>query len=249
MADDIFTPTGDQPTNTSALEGLVGDGKKFADNEALAKGKVESDGFITKLQEENAAKDTEIAALKEAGASKSTVADLIKAVQDSTTEPKDGDKPLTAEELQDQIRSIVKGDKELDTRATNRAQGNSLVLGRKGIDGSADAAKAYIAERAIALGTTVEQLGELSETAPAAFAKLMEIDPTTSPKGVKSLPGQLNPQSLPNTNAVLEVDGHKTKSYYDAMKKEHGRVKWINNSRMQTEMAKDMAALGGKFNQ
>jgi len=60
MSDDMFNSLGDnQDTNDSLpedknyLEDLVGEGKKFADSEALAKGKAESDAFILKLQQEN----------------------------------------------------------------------------------------------------------------------------------------------------------------------------------------------------
>ena len=54
---DAFTQA--QDINTSAPQGtsldqLVGEGKKFTDTEALAKGKFESDLFIKQLQEENA---------------------------------------------------------------------------------------------------------------------------------------------------------------------------------------------------
>lgn len=249
MAEDIFTPTGGKAT--TVLEGLVGEGKKFTDNESLAKGKLESDGFITKLQEENATKDAEILALKEKGSSTATVADLIKAVQDSSQTPKpDGaDQQLTAEELQEKVRSIVQGDKETEQRSANRTLGNSLVLDKKGIDGNADAAKLYIAERATALGTSVEQLGELSETSPLAFAKLMEIEPNTLPKGAGSLLNVQNSQALPKNDNVMEVEGHKTKSHYDAIRREKGVKAWINDSHMQVQMASDMAALGDKFNQ
>jgi len=50
QANDIDTS---QPQVTSLAQ-LVGEGKKFTDNEALAKGKVEADLHIQKLQEENA---------------------------------------------------------------------------------------------------------------------------------------------------------------------------------------------------
>ncbi|MEE8113667.1 MAG: hypothetical protein V3T23_04875 [Nitrososphaerales archaeon] len=249
MAEDIL---GGDPskTTTSALEELVGEGKKFADHDALAIGKKEADGFIETLKTEKAAVLEELEALKAKGATNTTVQDLIKEIRGQTNpEGGDGNQPLSDEDFQEKVLSILQGDKQSNTKDSNRAQGNALVLGRKGIDGNADAAKAYIAERATALGMTTGAMRELSESSPILFAKAMDIDPSTSPKGVTSLPNQINPSALPNTDAVLEVDGHKTKSYYDAKKKEDGRVKWINNSRMQTEMAKDMAALGDKFNQ
>ncbi len=251
MADDIFTPTGED-NKTSALETLVGEGKKFADADALAKGKVEADTFIETLKTEKQAIADELTALKGKDEGKATVADLLEAVQkqNAVSAEDTGDKPLSDADFQEKVRTITNADRESDLRSRNRAQGQSLVLGRQGIDGNADAAKAYIAERAVALGTTSEKLGELSEESPAAFAKLMEIDPSKSPKGATSLPGQVNTQALDlDANKVLEVEGHKTKSYYDALKKEKGHKAWINDSRMHTSMAKDMAALGDKFNQ
>lgn len=248
--DDIFTDDKSGDKTSSALETLVGEGKKFADAEALAKGKTEADGFIETLKQEKQAVVDELAALKGKDEGKATVADLIKAVQETNAVSADdkGDKPMTDADFQEKVRTITAGDKETDRRSTNRAQGQALVLGKEGID-SNDAAKTYIAERATALGTTSEKLGELSEESPAAFAKLMEIDPNKSPKGTTSLPGQQNSLALNLENKVLEVDGHKTKSYYDAIRKEKGAKAWINDSNMQMAMARDASALGEKFNQ
>jgi hypothetical protein len=47
----------------------------------------------------------------------------------------------------------------------------------------------------------------------------------------------------------MEIDGHKTKAFYDAIRVEKGAKHWINDSRMQMAMARDMSALGEKFNQ
>lgn len=248
MADDIFTPTGEPAA--SALETLVGEGKKFADAEALAKGKTEADGFIETLKQEKQVIADELAALKGKDDGKATVADLIKAVQDgnAASAKPEGDKPMSEADFQEKVRTITQGDRLADQRAANRAEGQALVLGKEGIDDPA-AAKTYIAERATALGTTSEKLGELSEESPTAFAKLMEIDPSKSPKGATSLPGQQNTQALNLAPKTLEVDGHHTKSFYDAIRVEKGAKAWINDSRMQTRMAKDMAALGDKFNQ
>ena len=249
MADDILGGDQPQPT-TSALEELVGDGKKFADADALAKGKQEADGFIETLKSEKEVIAKELEALKAKGANAATVQDLIKEIRGQSNPNDDsGNQPITDEDFQEKVLSILQGDRNTATKDSNRAKGNALVLGRKGIDGNAEVAKAYIAERATALGMTTGGMRELSESSPILFAKAMEIDPNTTPKTATQLPGQVNTEALPNPNLVLEVDGHKTKSYYDAIRKEKGAKAWINDSRMQTAMARDMTALGDKFNQ
>jgi len=241
MSNDIFT--GDKPgEGASALEALVGEGKKFADADALAKGKIASDEHIKTLEEENAA-------LKEAGKPADdgkTIADLIETIKASQqTEPKEGDKPMTDAELQAKVRAIISGDSAEATASTNRELGNSLVLDKVG--GDVEVAKAYIAERATALGTTPEALGSLSEQSPKAFAKLMELDASKAPKSTTSLPG-INTQTQLLPNVVLEVEGHKTKAHYDNLRKEMGVKKWLNDTSLQASMARDATALGEKFN-
>ena len=44
-----------EPTSSSVLGDLVGEGRKFNDVEALAKGKLEADSFIEQMKQENAA--------------------------------------------------------------------------------------------------------------------------------------------------------------------------------------------------
>ena len=46
----------EEPTSPSVLGDLVGDGRKFNDVEALAKGKLEADKFIEQMKQENASK-------------------------------------------------------------------------------------------------------------------------------------------------------------------------------------------------
>ena len=47
--------TFEEPTSPSVLGELVGEGRKFNDVEALAKGKIEADRFIEQMKQENAA--------------------------------------------------------------------------------------------------------------------------------------------------------------------------------------------------
>jgi hypothetical protein len=242
MTDVFDTDQGDQ--SASALEELVGDGKKFADHEALAKGKLESDNFIEQLKlEKQEALDALEAAKKDVGEGK-TVAELLEAVR-AAQEPTDKDnQPLSDEDFQEKVRTIVQGEKDGATRTSNREKGNSLVLQK--VDGNIEAAKTYVAERAQALGVTPAKLRELSEDSPELFAKAMELDTSTAPKGT----AQLQNVNTNNLQPVVaeEVDGHKTKAFYDRQKKDMGIRKYLDDHKLQNELMADAIALGERFN-
>lgn len=243
MSDVFDTDQGDKTANV--LEELVGEGKKFADNEALAKGKVESDNFIEQLKtEKQEALDALTEAQKETGA-KHTIADLMEAVR-ATQQTEGGDtKPLSDEDFQEKVRAIVEGDSSLATSQANRDKGNALVLQK--FDGNVEAAQAHVAARAAALGTTVDKLQTLSEDSPALFAKAMEIEPSTAPASTAGLTGKVDTGNL-TSDTVMEIEGHKTKAYYDAQRKEMGVRKYLDDHKLQNQMMADAIALQERFN-
>ena len=244
---DVFT-NDQEGGNESALDALVGEGKKFNDVEGLAKGKQESDTHITKLEGEQAELKTQLEKLQKEKGTEYTVAELMKAVREATAKTgSEGDKPMSNEELQEVIKSVMDGENVANTKATNRAQGNKLVLDK--VDGNVEAAKALVAERAGKLGMSPAKLAELSEESPSAFARLMEIDASTASSGTASLDG-VNTESLGADQPVLEIDGHKTKSYFDAKRKEMGNRAYLNDSVLQGELQRSSQALGvERFNQ
>lgn len=246
MSDDVFTDEGD---SASALEELVGEGKKFVDYEALAKGKLEADNFIETLKREKQLVEEELARFKGTDSAKATVADLLKELQKANQTPTEegGDHPMSDEDFQEKVKAILRGEKESDNRKSNRELAHQLVLDKVG--GDREVADAYVAERARQLGITKKQLGELSEESPQAFAKLMELDSTKTSKPTTSLPGVRTGTLENKSQRVLEIDGHKTKAHYDKLRKDMGVREWVNDSNLQTQMAKDMRALGERFNQ
>ncbi len=160
MSDDVFT-SNQNGENESALDALVGEDKKFNDVEGLAKGKQESDAHITKLEGEASELKTQLEKLQKEKGTEYTVADLMKAVREVTAkEGSEGGKPMSNEELQEVIKSVMDGENAANTKAANRAQGNKLVLDK--VDGNVEAAKALVAERAGKLGMSPAKLAEMT---------------------------------------------------------------------------------------
>ncbi len=242
MSDDVFSTDNQGGTEESALDALVGEGKKFENVEALAKGKAESDEHITHIEQENAELKTKL----EGSSNEATLAELIEAVKAQTKEGSEGDKTMSSEDLVKTIKDVLTDVTADDTKEANRAKGNALVL--KAVDGNVEAARILVAERAAAVGLTPAALAELSEQSPIAFAKLIEGDGSTASSGSTSILPNQNLDALDNNTDVMELDGFKTKAWFDAQKKEKGHVKWLNDRYIQRELAKSMNGLGERFN-
>jgi hypothetical protein len=242
MSDDVFA-TDQSGSEGSVLDTLVGEGKKFDNVEALAAGKQKADEHIAQIEQENAELKTK---LEQGGNKEATLAELIEAVKAQAKEGAEGDETMSTEDLVKTIKNELAADSEADTKAANRAKGNALVLEK--VEGNVEAARALVAERAAAVGMTAAKLAELSETSPIAFAKLIEGDGSTASSGSTTiLPGQ-NTDVLDSGAPVMELDGFKTKAWFDAQKKEKGHVKWLNDRSIQRELARSMNGLGERFN-
>lgn len=243
---DVF----DNKTSTegeSPVAALVGEGKKFATIEDLARGKQEADTYITQLEEEGKTQREKLAELESGKSKEDTVAQLLKEVReqaDNKQGNEGNDNQVTDEDLSKKIKAIMQGETDAQTRAKNRGIANQTVLDK--VQGDVEAASAYLAERAKQLGMGLSGLRELGETSPEAFAKLIDVDQSTVSKGITTLPDQGGNTS--GTGPAMEIDGHRTKAYYDNLKKEMGPSKYWGNTKVQGQYTKDAMALKERFN-
>lgn len=243
MTDDVFSSqTENKQESGSALEQLVGEGKKFKTVEDLAKSKLEADSFIEQLQNENKLTREQMVALEGDKDKQATIADLIKTVKEANKQEPNSANHVTEEDLSKKIKDILLDERETSTKESNRRKANQAVLDK--VKGDVEAARTYVAEKAREHGMTVEALQALGETSPSAFHKLMETNPSTVASGVASLPGQ-----RPPANTAQVIDGHRTKAYYDNLKKEMGSARYWGDSKIQGQYTKDAMALGARFNQ
>lgn len=252
MSDDVFAKTtgagDDAAAQRSTLAELVGEGKKFATIEDLAKGKLESDQFIEQLQNENKLVREQMAELEAKKVKEHTVADLVDAVKQANKQAtEEGNQPISEDRLSTMVREIMEGELEAQTRAENRSRANKAVLDK--VNGDVEAARSYVAERAKELGMSVENLEVLSESSPSAFLKLIGQEPHTGSQSTAGIHNTANTARLEGTAKQDVIDGHHTKHYYDKLKAELGPAKYWNDTKIQAQYLKDATALADRFNQ
>jgi len=244
MPDDVFSS--DQTTE-SVLDTLVGEGKKFGSVEELAQGKAKSDEHITTIETENATLKEQVETLTAGKAKGDNMSEILEAIKAaSAKEGSEGGQTMSQEELEQLVRKVVTGDNEADTKAANRAIGNTLVL--KLTDGNVEAARLLVTERATALGMSPAALAALSESSPDAFASLITPDKSTASSGSTSVLEGMNTNALNQNSDPQEVDGFKTKAWFTAKRLEVGHVKYLNDQVIQRELSRSMNGLGERFN-
>lgn len=229
------------------LNELVGEGKKFQDTQALAKGKAESDAFINRLQDENATLRLE---LQQATRLEEFLDRLESRQQGTTVEAPSSPEPIedvpqlsssqlttpsvSSEEIKKMINDGVSEALTLKEYQDNVDKVHNLAEKELGSN-----YKNVLTQRANELGLNTELLSELASKNPDSFINLLVKPKTTS---FNSLP-----ESNVNTSA-MNIDsnvGGKTKSYYDKLRKED--INLYMSPRIQNEMIKQAEKLGEAF--
>ena len=220
----------DQPEGTiNATDGdllsqLVGEGKKFKDPEALAKGKLESDAFIEQIKNENAGLRKEL----EERVKLSQILDEIK--KGTGNQPggsKDTSQPQALDP--DEVKKLIKNTLN-ETVQENTAKQNVLEAERTVIEklGSKDAALKFITEKAREMGVSGDWLMSVAASNPKALYAVLGLEATGNkqqPTNVTSPDSSVNTskqQFAPNGGQVKAG----TKDYFEKIRKENPSLYW-----------------------
>jgi hypothetical protein len=230
----------DQSQSESLIEALVGEGKKYSTVEELAKARLEADNFIDTLKEENAE-------LRKLAQEKATIKDVMDALKSQKTDSNsDSVTPLDDEDLQKRITELMESREADTTRKANRSEAKKLVSDRLN-SSDEETINEFVKNKAQSLGMSVDDLWELSEKSPHGFANLTGVSGSRPNTGnPASLPGQHNSESSSGA-AVMEIDGHKTKAWFDAQRKAMGNRKFINDPSMQSAQIRSREKLGDRY--
>lgn len=241
----IFQTAPDQnAVGQSALNDLVGEGKKFKTPDDLAKAKLESDRFIEKLQNEQRELREELSkrlsaeeALKRAREAGS--------VADPQTPPERTPPPQQRPEATDIGSEVDRILRRREQETTTKSNIDSVTSKMKDLYGSVDKAAEIVQSRAQELGMSVSALQTLASENPKAFFKLVGVD--DKPAGA---PQTSSWQNTKNTTAMKNAAGTSAVS--------PGTYKWYNelrktdpaaffSPRVQLQMDKDAREKGEKF--
>lgn len=225
---------------TSALDSLVGDGKKFASVEDLAAGKLKADTHISRLEDETKVLRKELTdAVNELTQMRNKVSILDRlsgnpnpdpnktVVQTPTVQPEPKVVGLSEEDVVKVIES--RDNKKASER--NKAEVDATLAKLFGND-----AKGFLVQKARDLDMTPEELVGTALRSPKAFYNMIGVDPNprtsgTTYVGNRHLPA--NPNEPVRNNA-----------YYEGLKSKMGVRAFIADKSLQNQRYRDMEALG-----
>ena len=228
-------PTNIDP-NGDPLKELVGEGKKYNTTADLVRAIQEKDTFIERLKEENGGMRDDLTRLQtevEKATKLDTVLDKMLASRDG-----ESNQPLSS----DEVRKLV--DTALAERQTEDKQRSNFEASQKAVldhfEGDFNKAKAFIAEKAEALGMSTKDLMEVATKSPQGFVQLVGVTPAK--------PGAHVPTARSSEQITQGVDpnpGVGTKAYYSQLRKTNPKLYW--SPKIQNQMISDAAKDPDKF--
>lgn len=199
----------------SAFETLVGEGKKFGDTEALAKGKQDSDLFIGQLQ-------TELAGLREELGKRMTSEEVLAKIQAANSANQAQGENTTPQLSEDKVAELVKS--TLESTRTEEGRGSNLkTVDAKLVEMYGEKAGVMLHQKAQELGVTVDYLQSIAETSPNVFFNTIGVQASVKSPTVNT--GTVNTEALANVNASSTISA-ESKAYYDQMRKENPKEYW-----------------------
>lgn len=242
------TPTPDSTQNDptgSVLGALVGPGKKYANEEALAKSRLDADAYIQKLENETAelrsVTNTLLSEMDQLKA-RASILDRINPPGNNGTDPSrqpvsnPSQPPAPNAISQDDVEKLIEQAEQKKAARKNISDVDAALTKALGSD-----AQAYVKQKASDLGMDVEELHAIAAKSPNAFLSMIGIN-SQGPVPGNSMYVAGNPRGVQNPSAPI-----RNKSFYDKMQKEMGTVKFVMDKNVQIQMHKDMQALGDNF--
>jgi len=221
---DIFAEPKDQGVG-NPLEVLVGEGKKYATVEDLAKSRIAADEHIARLEAE--------AAEFRQGIQRQI---LDREQQSQQITPPVGNQDqgnqsqrAPQEDLAERIREVTRQDREAEKARTNVEAVTDRLTSTFG---TPEAANQAVASKARELGVSLKFLLDSAAASPAAFYKQMDLD--VQPRNAPAPHGNVNTGALHSQSAGSAKAG--TYAYYEELRKSNPKI--YNLPKTQLDMHK-----------
>ena len=218
------------------LEDLVGEGKKFQNERELARAKVESDAFITRLQ-------GELKGLREDLTKRASIEDFLDQMKSLNERPDvEPNRPNHGEEdehrkqngpstTQEDLERLIE-QKVSQREKANKAQANFELVRQEMQKAWGEDYTSKLAAKAKELNLGEEFLNTLAKEQPKAFLKLVDATQDTKPD-------LFNRRSSVDNSKFLSQQGSGSEqnySYFEKMRRENPKEYW--NPRNQNQMFK-----------
>ena len=221
------------------LEALVGDGRKFATPEEMARGKWESDLHIKALEQKLDQKDADYARLDADYKARASLEEMIDKVglqkqPDSTppTTPQTTQPQIDQNQLRTLVNQTLRETREQDQQTANFNMVKNKLVERYGKD-----YQSKLTEQMQELGLSQSSVDNLAHNMPQVLIKTLGLEQQTT-----------EPFRAPvRSNQNFQPTGEKkrTWSYYEQMRKENPDL--YKDSKTVNQMHEDAIALGEAF--
>lgn len=226
------------PTETPTIkfEDLVGEGKKYRDQDAVAHAIAEKDRFIERLKQENA--EAREAAQKRANEEEflTRMETLSRGKSPETRDPPSTEGTQTTAITPETIEQMLEAREAKKARETNLSTSLQKLQETFGDD-----YKRHVQKQAQSLNTTTAELTELASKSPAAFLRLMGIGEQTKADAFSA-----PPRSSMTVQPGTVNSNTKDYAYYAKQRLEKGEG-WYFSLPVQKEIWEQAKALGPAF--
>ena len=229
-------------TAPSTVGDLVGEGRKFNDVEALAKGKLEADKFIEQMKQENAAlkADLEKQAYRLgvndhlAEKASASTADLSDPNNNNSGTSNTANTQLGSSEAN--IESLV--EQTLKRREQESSAKNNIAIVESELEKAyGTEASSAVKQKASELGLPMNELQGMAAKSPAAFMQLMgKSAPSISP---------VVQGSIRTEGSTMQASSEKDFGYYQRLRRENSSQYYKPST--QRAMMADAERLGDNF--
>lgn len=251
MTDSLLLPSDDDQIeideNKQYLSELVGEGKKYKDNETLAKSYYHADKA---LEISNRRQDQLREAFikeRQENIAKAKLQDLVDKLTNSKQTNSSNETPPVNEQNDkpaidmDQIKSLMSTSLQ-EYEAGNKQRANLAQVQNKLVERYGKNYSKDLGEQLQVLGMSVDQIDALSKQAPQAAIRMLGLDTQTQREGFQSPPRS----NQRNDSFAPKAAKKRTWSYYQELRKTNPDM--YLDRKIANQMAQDAVELGEEFN-
>lgn len=232
--------------NANYLEQLVGENKKFKTVDDLAKGKAQSDHYISTLERRLDAISSDYRKVLDERNAMPKLQELLDKIEQQqnlqsreTNPDSNGDQNRSATLSSEQLESLV-SNKYAQFRQTEKETENYRNVQTKLSEKFGNNYKTILREQADALGLSDDEVNQMARKNPNLFYKTFDL---TGSKDSSSF--TTPPKSEIRNNNFVPKQNKRTLSYYEKLRKENPRL--YLDPKIGVQMDKDAQELGDAF--